>query len=179
MKRFALTAIGADTPGIVAGITSVLFEYGCNIEDSSMTRLEEEFSVILIMTTADDIKTAELEKEIKEMERGMGLEIHFKEIGEKPLRKERASTHMVTVSGYDRPGIVYKTADLLAGCGINITDLTTRMLHGHGRSIYIMLMEVSLPKTLDGAAVAASLKTLGDGMGVKIEMKPIETHEAL
>ena len=37
--QVAVTAIGADRPGIVAAVTGVLVEHGANIEDSSMTIL--------------------------------------------------------------------------------------------------------------------------------------------
>ncbi len=50
MKRYALSAIGRDTPGMVAKVTKELYVHGCNIEDSSMTRLEDEFAIILIMS---------------------------------------------------------------------------------------------------------------------------------
>ena len=179
MRRIALTAIGRDKPGIVAGVAKVLFENGCNIEDSSMTGLEDEFSIILIMSAPDDISPASLKKGLKVLEERMGLTIHLKEIEKEKAAGARPSTHMVTVSGYDRPGIVYRTAAMLAELGINITDLSTKAFCGEEKNIYIMLMEVSVPENIDGKKVEASLKTLGEGLGVKIEIKPIESYEAL
>ena len=38
--RWIVTALGKDRPGIVAGVTKVLYQLGCNLEDSAMTRLE-------------------------------------------------------------------------------------------------------------------------------------------
>ncbi|MDH3961719.1 MAG: amino acid-binding protein, partial [Desulfuromonadales bacterium] len=34
-----MTAFGKDRPGIVADVTSVLYETGCNLEDSTMSML--------------------------------------------------------------------------------------------------------------------------------------------
>ncbi len=47
MRRFfAITAIGKDRPGIVAGVSKALYDLGTNIEDSSMTILSGEFAMI-------------------------------------------------------------------------------------------------------------------------------------
>ena len=43
-ERWIVTALGQDRPGIVAGVTKVLYDLGCNLEDSAMTRLEGEFA---------------------------------------------------------------------------------------------------------------------------------------
>ncbi|HMU75390.1 MAG TPA: ACT domain-containing protein, partial [Elusimicrobiota bacterium] len=40
MKRYLLTAAGGDRPGLVAAVTRSLFDHGCNLEDSAMTRLQ-------------------------------------------------------------------------------------------------------------------------------------------
>jgi len=37
--QFALSVVGVDRPGIVAEVSRVLFELGCNIEDSTCTIL--------------------------------------------------------------------------------------------------------------------------------------------
>ena len=179
MKRFALTAIGKDKPGIVASVTGALFRHGCNIEDSSMTILEDEFAMILITSAKDDMDANALNKELEEVGKKMSLAIHLKEIPIMEKAMPSPSTHIVTVSGCDRPGIVHKTASMLAEHGINITDLSTRVLHGDGKNLYIMLIEVSMPETTDSKATEKALKALGAGMDVKIDLKPIETCESL
>ena len=179
MKRFALTAIGRDTPGIVARVTKALFEHGFNIEDSSMTILQDEFAVILITSAPDEVDTSKVESDLKGAEAELKLTIHFKEIEPESPEKIPGSTHIVTVSGYDRPGIVYKTSEFLAKWGVNITDLSTRVLDGEEKPLYIMLLEVHFPDGLDPEAIEGSLKTLGDSMDVKIDVKAIDLGEPL
>ena len=43
-----LTVIGKDRPGIIAKVTDVLYRTGCNLEDISMTVLEQEFAMMVI-----------------------------------------------------------------------------------------------------------------------------------
>lgn len=179
MKKFALTAVGDDKPGIVAAVTKVLFDFQCNIEDSSMTILQNEFAMILLMSTPKDFDEAVLIEELQKVEEETSLAIHLKEIASEPAEERSVSTHLVTVSGYDKPGIVYKTASFLAKWGINIADLETRVVDGEDGHIYIMLMEVSFPVSLDDESIKSSIMTLGESLGVKIDIKAIENNSPL
>ena len=49
MGQFALSVVGRDRPGIVAEVSRVLFELGCNIEDSTCTILSGQFAMILVI----------------------------------------------------------------------------------------------------------------------------------
>lgn len=178
MKRYALTAIGRDRPGIVAGVTKVLFKHGCNIEDSSMTRLEDEFAMILIMSMADWEKSASLANALKKAGSEMGLTIHFKEIGEKAPVKGPESNYIITLHGADAPGIVYRVAEALSRKGVNITDLETKIV-GEEKKIYIMVMEVYSPGEVGIKGLEGELKALGESLGVTIRLKSVEAYEPL
>jgi len=45
-----ITALGADRPGIVNTITRHVSSYGCNIEDSRLAMLGEEFTFIMLLS---------------------------------------------------------------------------------------------------------------------------------
>jgi glycine cleavage system transcriptional repressor len=179
MGRYALTAVGRDRPGIAAAVTKALYEHDCNIEDSSMTILQDEFAIILIMSGPDTMDVSSLEGALNGVESSMGLTIHLKEIEKEAAPGGPESSHLVTVSGYDKPGIVYKTAEMLAKWNVNITDLETKVIQGEEKKIYIMVIEVYMPEKVDEKVVTDALKTLGDSLGVTIKIKPIESYEAL
>jgi glycine cleavage system transcriptional repressor len=179
MGRYALTAIGRDRPGIVEAVAKVLYEHDCNIEDSSMTILQDEFAIILIMSAPDTIDMDSLTRDIEGVERSMGLTIHLKEIEKEEAPKGPQSSHLVTVSGYDKPGIVYKTAETLAKWGANITDLGTKIVQGEKKKLYIMVMEVFFPENVEDKVIEDTLKCLGESLGVTITIKPIESYESL
>jgi predicted amino acid-binding ACT domain protein len=46
-KKILMTAFCKDRPGIVADITEIIFQAGCNLEDSTMTSMLDEFAIIL------------------------------------------------------------------------------------------------------------------------------------
>lgn len=178
MKRYALTAIGRDRPGIVAAVTKALYEHDCNIEDSSMTILEDEFAIILIMAMDEKGDLASLKAALKKAEKDIGLTIHLKEIEKKPAPKGPEGNYIITVHGADKAGIVYRTAELLSKMGVNITDLETTIAGGE-KKIYIMVLEVFVPKTVEVKGFEGELKKLGESLGVSIKLKPVEAYEPL
>jgi len=46
---YMLTLIGKDQPGIVAKLTDALFEAGCNLGETSMIRLGDNFTVMMMV----------------------------------------------------------------------------------------------------------------------------------
>ncbi len=182
MKRYALSAIGRDTPGMVATVTSKLYDHGCNIEDSSMTRLEDEFAIILIMSMEEKNEAA-LGADLKGVEEKTKLTINLKESGTEETSGPE-SNYIITLHGADTTGIVYKTTELLSGMQVNITDLQTKRTHGEGANIYIMLLEVFVPEGAEPKKptieeLKERLNRLGTELDVTIKIKPIEEYEPL
>ncbi len=62
MTHFAVAAVGADRPGIVAAVTRVFVDHGCNLEDSSMTILRGQFAMMLVVDAPEGVGVAELEE---------------------------------------------------------------------------------------------------------------------
>ena len=176
MKRFALTAIGPDRPGIIAAVTKALFEHDCNIEDSSMTSIEDEFSIILIMSVPSGGDAARLEAGLRDIERSMGLSIHFKELGDRG-KEGPPGNYLITLHGADKAGIVYKTTELLARMEVNITDLETKVIGPP--PVYLMLIEAYIPEDANISLLEEELSALERALGVTISIKPIEDAEVL
>jgi glycine cleavage system transcriptional repressor len=83
------------------------------------------------------------------------------------------STHLVTVHGADRLGIVARLAGAIAAAGGNITDLTTRLT----RSLYVLVAEVDLPPAADAAQLQVALTDAGRELGVDVSMRRVENDE--
>src|SRR5438876_807180 len=126
MKRqVALSAIGRDRPGIVAGLARLLYEQGCNLEESSMTRLKGEFAVLLLVTLPENGSAAAVENAVAPVARGLGLTVLLRELTPDEMRggdDSRTRPYTLVVYGADRPGIVFRVTEAAARHGINITD---------------------------------------------------------
>ena len=178
MKReFVITAIGKDRPGIVAGVTEVLFQLGCNIEDSSMTILAGEFAMILIVAVPPEVGLGDLEEKLDGVRRSLGLVMSVKELSPKEVARATGAyeeKYMISVLGIDKPGIIYRVTDLLARRGINITDVQTKIVGEKEKPIYTMVLEVEVPKGIDMKAISGELDRLGQELRIDVSTRPID-----
>jgi len=172
MNHFIIVAIGEDRPGIVAKVTEILFKNGFNIEDSSMTRLNNEFTIMLIVK--GDKTLEHLKQEFSQLEKE-GLTIIIKEVSEDVINKPRKKLPIfnIAVYGSDKPGIVYKVSKLLADKEINISDLRTEKVN----SLYIMFIESEFPEEVDILEFNREIEKLKQELDVDIEIENVETAE--
>lgn len=176
-KRWIVTALGKDQPGIVAGVTEALYKLGCNLEDSSMTRLEGEFAIMLIFSAKESVSLEALRKAYAPVERRLGLVVLLKRLSrQETTARKRGRPYMISVYGSDRPGIVFRVANLLSSAGVNVTDVHTHRSAGKGPSLYLMLLEIEVPQKTAVAALEKRLRALGATMGVRVNLRASDTN---
>lgn len=175
--RFALSAIGQDQPGIVAAISEVLFEHGCNIEDSAMTILRGQFAMILVVTPPLHGLQENLRKHLEAVCQRQEMRLSLNPLSEPPaLASDRATqAYRVSVYGADHPGIVAQTTAFLAQRKINILDLTTRVVEGDG-PIYIMVLEIEAPAGIEEDQLRQELEELKGELKVDLSLQKVETE---
>lgn len=165
----AVTAIGRDRSGIVAGVTKVLFEQGCNLQDVSSTILGGHFSMMLVVRIPQGLSAEGLEAKLADAAGSLGLLCSVKPVADEE-REVTPPTHMVSVYGADRPGIVYKVADILTRKHANITDLTSRVIGSAEEPVYALMLEVAVPEGVD---VTPELDDLRSELGVDVSVHAI------
>lgn len=176
MKRwFALSAIGADRPGIVADLAALIYECDCNLEDSSMTILGSEFAVLLLLTGEGDDAAARLSAGCKRLEWEKRLTVFFRPLEGEPVpykASQRASSWTLQAVGVDKAGIVAKVARCLADHEINICELSTqsRPEPGTGTPIYTMRMLMDVPATVDAKALRGRLDAIASDLHVDLSI---------
>lgn len=174
MRHYALTAVGRDRPGIVAGITAVLLAHEVNIEDSQMTILRGHFTMMLIVAVADDVDDGDLAADLRAVGEELDLELlTISAVEELAGLDEPEPSHIVSVYGVDHPGIVHAVSTALAERGITITDLNTRLAGGAEQPLYALMMEVAIPEKAVPDATAA-LESAGAAQGVEVTVRPLE-----
>jgi len=176
-NRYLMTAIGKDKPGIVKSVAEVLYKVGCNIEDSSMTLLAGNFAIMMVIYLPGDIDIEELEEKFEKLRKKMNLWIILKPMSETPAKKKtkkQARNCLLTLSGGDKPGIVYSVSKLLSGNKVNIININTRIIGDGEDSSYILVMELELPIDLQYVNLKNKLLTLADKLDVEINLEPME-----
>lgn len=164
MPHAVISAIGPDRPGIVAAVTKVLLEHGCNIADSHMGLLNGRFSMMLVVTVPDGLRERRFANDLETAARGLGLDaIHAEYVGE--AAEADPPSHVVTVYGADHPGIVAAVTEALAAGGASVTDLQTRL----AGDLYVMTLEVS-----GGDGAEDALRAVAEAQSLEVTVRAID-----
>ncbi|MDP9075720.1 MAG: ACT domain-containing protein, partial [Actinomycetota bacterium] len=78
------------------------------------------------------------------------------------------------VYGSDQPGIVHQVTELLAEAGINVVGLTTKVIGEASQPVYTMLLDVTLPATVDPGTLARQLDALAGRLGADCSLHPAD-----
>jgi glycine cleavage system transcriptional repressor len=167
----AITVLGQDRPGIVAGVTKALFEHGCNLEDSSATRLRDAFAMILIAELPEPPGYGELAARLAAVAEELAVSVDLRDLGGAAPQPPPAGRRcQMTVYGADQPGIVYGVAQALAGADCNVTDIATRK----AGAVYVMMLEMTAPETLADADLEAAAARLRRALAVDVTWRAVE-----
>jgi glycine cleavage system transcriptional repressor len=174
MRRFALSAIGRDRPGIVAGVTADLLAHAVNIEDSQMSILGGHFTLVLILAGADDLDPGTLRDDLERTAARLALDaFSLNEIS--AAQAPAQPSCIVTVYGVDHPGIVHGVTRALAERAVNITDLQTRLVTEPGREeLYAMTLELSLPTGVAQGELEDLFADVRREQGVQVTVRELE-----
>ncbi len=171
--KFIMTAFGKDRPGIVAEIAEIIYENRCNLEDSNMGKLADEFTLILLLTGEGDDLQDRLSRACHRLEREKDiyvfirpLEYHYQDT------KNGGSTHTIEVEGIDQAGIVYKVARLLADNKINIETLHSvkKFSPNSGTAMYAMDINTKIPESVSLDDLEEKLEDLANELNVDISI---------
>ena len=172
--HFAVTAVGADRPGIVAAVTGAFAEHGCNLEDSSMTILRGQFAMMLVVDAPAGVGAGELEATLAGPAADLDLVVTVRSAAEPPEEEPDIESWTVSVYGADHPGIVHGVASLLAERSVNIVDLSTRVVGTQENPVYTMVLQVTLPPDGDPHQLQADLEAKAGELGVTCRLHPSE-----
>ena len=75
-SRVVVTAFGADRPGILAAVTNVVSEAGCNIQDVSQKILQDYFTLIMLADTREmEGSIPDLQQALADLSNRLGVRI--------------------------------------------------------------------------------------------------------
>jgi glycine cleavage system transcriptional repressor len=171
IHELAVTAVGADRPGIVAGVAAVLHDIGGNVEDSAMTILGGHFAIVLLV--ASPVAGERLHEALSPVAGDLGLTISVSEA--RSQRDDAEATHLLSVYGADKPGILAAVTRALADQGANITDLETRVLGHEDEPVYAMVVELVVGEGGE-AEVAAAIDEACEALGVDHTLRTIDAE---
>lgn len=172
-NRYIMTAFGKDRVGIVADVTRLLYENDCNLEDTTMTILADEFTLSLLFSSKQSDIEELLSRECRRLEQEKGISAFVRL---SPAMERKAQKGYKTCTLYieclDQSGIVYKTSQFLADNNLSILQLnsSSNASPESGAPIYTMEIHVQVPEEISLDKVEDDLSTLAEEMPVDITM---------
>ncbi len=171
-KKFIMTAFGKDRIGFVADLSRVIYENGCNLEDSTMTNVADEFALILLLSGREDGGLEDrLAADCRRLEKEKGISAFIRPVSSATAApKEAVSSHTLHVEGLDQAGIVYKVSQYLADNHINIAHLNSKVDSSpeSGAAIYTMEIKVEIPQGAPLDNIEQELSQIADELNVDI-----------
>lgn len=174
-QGYAVAVVGRDRPGIAAALAGALLAAKANIEDSRMSILGGQFAVMMLVSLPAGADVAGLQVELDRVKSDLGLETAvLREIDDATGEARPAPTHVLTVYGADHPGIVAAVCDALAVREVNIDDLATRVVGSEDQPVYTLICELTLPGSLEPAALSADLDGVAVSQGVEVVLRELD-----
>jgi glycine cleavage system transcriptional repressor len=172
MARFAVSVFGLDRPGIVAAVTRVLADAGCNLEDTSMTILRGHFAMMLVVAAPGD-SGGPLRVALEPVADGLDLQVNVRPVGDEVTQTEPVGDRFaLVVYGPDRPGLVARVAEIVAVKRANIVDLVTKVI-GEPDAVYAMHYGLEIPPGTR-AELERELELLATELDVQVTLRPDE-----
>lgn len=143
-----LTAVGPDRPGLVNEISSLVLAARANLEDSRMAILGGEFA-LLMLVSGEQQAIDEVELRAGELGARLGLRVLTKPTTSQQVPRDFLP-YQIRVTGVDRPGIVQRVAAVLAGRGVNVASLESRLAYApeSGTPMFILEAALQIPSAL-------------------------------
>ena len=167
-RALVISVLGPDRPGIVAAMSRVMFDLGCNFVQVGSTILGGHFAMTMHARCADDLDESLVRSDIAAASRAFDLQTAVKIVPED--QAQDPATHAVSLAGADKPGIVYRVADTLAGMGINILDLDLRVQEHEGNPTCSLEVSVRCPPSVE---LEIALPPLREELGTDVHVRRV------
>ncbi len=166
---YMMTVVGKDRPGIVARLTQALFEGGCNLGETSMTRLGGNFTIMMMVES--DAESTRLQGLVGPVADALALHVHIDSIQAR-LHEHTEPNVQISLYGADRAGIVAEVTGVLAEAGLNILDLNSEVAGTGDKPVYIMMIDGYAEGGIE--ALKSVLERL-KARGIEATLTPIAT----
>jgi glycine cleavage system transcriptional repressor len=137
-----------------------------------MAILRGHFAIVLVLSAPDELGEAQLRDELEAVGRELPLEAVTLSAVEQLAGESPEPTHAISIYGADHPGIVHGVAEALARHDANVVALSTRVVGDD--PIYVMLLDVTLPPSVNEAALDELLARVGRELGVDVSARALD-----
>lgn len=161
---YVLNIMADDRPGIVAAVSGVIVALAGNIDACSQTVVSGYFTQILIVSFPKPVTADELAQRVRQ---AVPVQVVVLPYTGQPAAPTTGERFVITALGKDKPGIIHRFSQYLAGKDINIVDL---FWDCQGED-FVLTAQVVLPVRCELAQVQADLDEMGreEGFNCRVQ----------
>jgi predicted amino acid-binding ACT domain protein len=167
---YVLNVMSDDHPGIISAVSNAVEQMGGNIDSCSQTVLAGYFTLIMIVSFAEEEDAEALAERVRAAQsRGSVFQVVARAFQPPSPRQpsEETERFVVTAFGRDKAGIVRRFSEYLAGKDINIVDLYGDR---HGDD-FVLISQVDIPAAWDIGMLQADLEAMGEEEGFTVRLQ--------
>lgn len=181
MNKFIITVLAKDRPGIIAHVTKVLFELGCNLENVNQMILQNQFAGLFVVETPADLDKVRLGRTLTEQSGDQGLVIHVNalEETESSAMDTKGDIFLITTIGPDQKGLVAGFSAIMALYRANIVNLKAVFKGGSDPRDNVMSYQIWVTPDMDTTALFADLRKKAADLGLDIRIQHRNIFDAI
>ncbi len=181
MAKAIISVLGEDRPGIIAAVSRILFDQGCNIENVTQTIVQSQFSGIFFVATPTRLDGATLGTLLNAGLAPLQLEAFVRLLPHENAKTAPAPSEpfVITTRGPDRKGLVAAVTAVLARHNVNVTQLQAVFKGGEDPGSNMMIYEVDVPLSIDPQLLRAELRQTAQDLNLLLSIQHRHIFEAL
>ena len=170
MNNLIISTIGRDRPGIVSELTEIITKHGGNIEESRMTRLESDFTIIMLVKV--DPKWEESLVVVLQGIKDLIITTKSTEFNT-VISSENCQ---ISLNGADNEGIVNVLSKYLTEKSMNILDMETYISNAPitGTPLFNLMAIATISEKTNLADIQSDLTLIAQKLGVEISINQSE-----
>lgn len=170
-----ISLLGENRPDILHGLARVVRDSGCNLDESRMTLLGNDFAM-LVLASGNWNSIARLETGVTRFAETLQLQCNCHRTESRAPRGDLIP-YVVDVVCLDQPGIVYSLADFFRTRDIHVAELTTRTYAAThtGAPMFALTMAISVPASMHIGMLREEFTDFCDHLNLDAVLEPLKS----
>ncbi len=179
MPHVLLSVFCPDRTGLVAAIAGRLFEIGANLGDTSFAVLGTAAEFTAICRIPSHIAAEDLRADLAALPDLAGATVAVSPFGLDAQHGPSARiTHVVSVSGGDRPGLIARLSEVFTQFKANIVRMDAQSLPDKRGSRYVTRFAVNVPPASAEPCLNTVANTAGD-LGLACHWEEVHLRDSV
>lgn len=181
MNKLIITVLAKDRPGIIARVSTDLFELGCNLENVNQMILQNQFAGFFIVEAPAGLTPESVQEKLERKANGNGLSIYVQALdaGDTYCPDAEGDLFLITTIGPDQKGLVARFSRIIADHSANIENLKAVFRGGSDPKANVMSYQVAVTPEVDAPSLFLALRKKAAELNLDIRIQHKNIFDAI